>query len=46
MPEKFEINIDKKEVKNTIKDVEKNEYFNRIAEQVKKIREAKKRLQA
>ena len=38
MPEKFEIKLDKKEVKNTIEDIEKSDYYKRIADQVKKIR--------
>ena len=38
MAEKFEIKLDKKEVKNALNDVEQSNYYNRIAEQVKKIR--------
>lgn len=38
MSEKFEIKIDKKEVKNTINEVTDSDYYRRIAEQVKKIR--------
>jgi hypothetical protein len=38
MAEKFEIKLDKKEVKNALNDVEQSDYYNRIAEQVKKIR--------
>ena len=38
MPEKFEIKLDKKEVKNTISDIAQSEYYSRIAAQVKKLR--------
>ena len=38
MSEKCEIKVDKKEVKNTISDIEKSDYYQRISEQVKKIR--------
>ncbi len=38
MPDKFEINIDKKEVKNAINDVVESDYYKRIAQQVKKLR--------
>ncbi|NVM27983.1 MAG: hypothetical protein HWN65_03990 [Candidatus Helarchaeota archaeon] len=38
MPDKFEINLDKKEVKNTIDEIEQSDYYKRIAEQVKKVR--------
>ncbi|MHA1131194.1 MAG: hypothetical protein ACTSQI_17200 [Candidatus Helarchaeota archaeon] len=38
MPEKFEIKIDKKEVKNAISDVVESDYYKRIAQQVKKLR--------
>ena len=38
MAEKFEIKIDKKEVKNALNDITQTDYYNRIAMQVKKIR--------
>lgn len=38
MTEKFEIKLDKKELKNALNDVEQSNYYNRIAAQVKKIR--------
>lgn len=38
MPEKLEIKIDKKEVKNALSDVTESDYYRRIANQVKKLR--------
>ncbi len=38
MTDKFEIKIDKKEVKSTIDEVTESDYYKRISEQVKKIR--------
>ncbi|MHA1649337.1 MAG: hypothetical protein ACTSYB_04005 [Candidatus Helarchaeota archaeon] len=38
MPEKFEIKLDKKEVKNALSDVTETDYFQRISAQVKKLR--------
>ncbi|TFG05266.1 MAG: hypothetical protein EU536_02485 [Promethearchaeota archaeon] len=34
----FEIKLDKKEIKTTLKDIEDSDYYKRIANQVKKIR--------
>ncbi len=36
--EKFEINLNKKEIKTAVDDVNKNDYFKRITTQVKKLR--------
>jgi CRISPR/Cas system CMR subunit Cmr6 (Cas7 group RAMP superfamily) len=38
LSEKFEIKLDKKEVKNALNDVVQSDYYNRIAAQVKKVR--------
>ncbi|MHA1376953.1 MAG: hypothetical protein ACTSRG_01100 [Candidatus Helarchaeota archaeon] len=38
MPEKFEINLNKKEIKSKFEDINKTDYYKRIASQVKKIK--------
>jgi hypothetical protein len=38
MPDKFDIKIDKKEVKKSLDDITGSDYYQRIAEQVKKIK--------
>ncbi|MFX1449634.1 MAG: hypothetical protein ACFFCM_02255 [Promethearchaeota archaeon] len=39
--EKFEIKLNKKEIKNTMDDINKTDFFQRIATQVKKVRSGK-----
>jgi len=39
--EKFEIKLDKKEIKTTLDDINKSDYYQRIANQVKKLRSGK-----
>ncbi len=39
--EKFEIKLNKKEIKNTMDDINKSDFYKRIAAQVKKVRSGK-----